>query len=44
MIYGVFLGTNASESLPDSTPALIGLVFVMPGIAFLVGMLRSWLR
>jgi hypothetical protein len=41
VVCSVFLGTSVAASLPDSTSALIGLVFVMPAIAFLVGVLRS---
>jgi hypothetical protein len=44
VIYGVFLGTSDAAALPDSTSDFIGLVFVMPGIAFLVGAFRSWRR
>jgi uncharacterized membrane-anchored protein len=45
MIVDVFLPTNLSAMLPgQKIPTLIGVLFVMPGISFLLGRLRSWRR
>jgi hypothetical protein len=45
MLVDAILPTNLSAMLPlQKLPILIGVLFVMPGLGFFVGRLRSWWR